>query len=72
MPIDDEADRESRAKLTRHWAKARAKAKAGETLTPRTAHFDQRATRKQVAIRAQRAAGEALTALRRHQSGEGN
>jgi hypothetical protein len=65
MPIDDDAERDRRAAMTRNWAKERARAKAKRTPLPHTGFTDQRLTRKQVANRVQRAAGEALIDLRR-------
>ena len=65
MPIDDDAERDRRAEMNRNWAKERARAKAEGASSPHTDFIDQRLTRKQVANRVQRAAGEALAALRR-------
>jgi len=75
MPIDDTAERERLAELDRDWAmmraraQLRAKAIAKRTPTPRPRR-DQSQTRKQVADRAQRAAGEALAALKCRQNKE--
>jgi hypothetical protein len=76
MPINDTAEREYREELKRLWAKMRAKARvraeAKAKRTPRARpRRDQNQTRKQVAVRVQRAAGEALAALKRRQIQEG-
>ena len=67
MPIDDDTERERRAEKNRDWAKVRAKAKAEPTSLPRPTSVYQSQTRKQVADRVQRAAGEALAALQDRQ-----
>lgn len=63
MSIDDAAERKYREELNRTWAKMRAKAKA-------RIEAKEGGTRKQVTSRVQRAAGEALAALKRCQSEE--
>ena len=68
MPVDDDADR--RADKNRDWAKIRHRAKTEPTRSPYASSAHQSQTRKQVATRVQRAAGDALAALRRHQREE--
>ena len=63
MPIDDDAER--RADKNRDWAKIRHRAKTEPTPSPYASSAHQSQTRKQVASRVQRAAAEALAALRR-------
>ena len=62
MPTDDDAER--RAELKSKWAKARAQAKARKQ-PAQAPVVGQAQTRKQVASRVQRAASEALAAMRR-------
>jgi hypothetical protein len=62
VPTDDDAQR--RAELKTKWAKARAQDKARKQPSQAPV-VGQSQTRKQVASRVQRAASEALAALRR-------
>ena len=66
MPTDDEAERERRAEMNLDWAQVRAKARAPAAARATSVYQSQ--TRKQIADRAQRAAGEALAALHRQRS----
>ena len=65
MPIDDDTERDRRADMNQNWARERFRAKAKRVSASRPVYLDPTHSRKQVAIRVQLAAGEALAALRR-------